>query len=129
MIETSDELSKQDLSYLQLAVRAAQASPCNQKHGAVVVRGGSVLAIGFNKWRSSLVGISLSEDERKNMSIHAEMDALSRVKNKKGVTIYVARVNKHGNPMFSRPCNNCHNSMLNDGIKRIVFTNGVIDNE
>jgi deoxycytidylate deaminase len=124
MIEQCNNLSNRDKSFLALAMRAAEASSCNQRHGAVVVRSGSVLAIGFNKWRAERPGVALEDKELQSMSTHAEMDALSRVKNKRGVTVYVARVNKHGSEMFSRPCDDCYRNMLDNDIKRIVFTSG-----
>lgn len=121
MIEQSTRLSNKDKSFLALACKAAESSSCEQKHGAVVVKAGRVLAIGYNKTRNS--SISLGDTTSfKHCTIHAEIDALSRVSDPRGCIVYVARVNRRGKPRFSRPCNNCYRHMLKRGIKRVVFT-------
>ena len=43
-------------------------------------------------------------------------------KNIKGGTIYVARVNRQGNPMISRPCDRCYEAIVDAGITKIVYT-------
>ena len=44
----------------------------------------------------------------------------------KGATIYVARINRHGNPLYSRPCGTCREAIEQAGIRKIVYT---VDNE
>lgn len=126
MIETSKNLSNKDKRYLALACRVAEASECNQRHGAVVVKSGSVMSIGLNKWRhrGAMNGKTLTADECANLTVHAEEDAIKRVKTNKakGATVYVARVNSRGEAVFSRPCDSCHKLMQDSGIKRVVFT-------
>ena len=77
------------------------------KHGAVVVRGGSVISVGVNKNRNHPTMVP-SEHIKTHCSVHAEVDALRKVKNTKGATIYVARVGKNGQDRMSRPCDRCH---------------------
>ena len=91
------------------------------KHGAVIVRGGSVISIGINKNRNHPTVVS-SEHIKTHCSIHAEIDALRKVKNAKGATIYVARVNRKGKARDSRPCNRCYEIIKNNGIKKIVYS-------
>lgn len=57
-----------------------------------------------------------------NLTVHAEIDALSRVADPRGATVYVARVGKHGDPRFSRPCANCAKALAEAGVKAIVYT-------
>ena len=106
-------MSNRDKSYLKLAAKIAQASDCVHKHGAVIIRGGSVLAVGINKWKSFSPEVG---------STHAEMDALSRLRDAKGATIYVSRINRRGEPLLSKPCKECMESLEDAGIKRVVYT-------
>lgn len=119
-----DPLSRNQRSFLNLAMRAAESSDCNQRHGAIVVRSGSVLAIGTNKWRNhiSTAGILHDEGRSQDISIHAEIDALSRVNNPRGATIYVARVNRTGKPRLSKPCPACAKALKEAGISKVVYT-------
>lgn len=119
-----DPLSRSQRSFLNLAMRAAESSDCHQRHGAIVVRSGSVLSIGTNKWRNdiSTAGILHDEGRSKDISIHAEVDALSRVNNPRGATIYVARVNRTGKPRLSKPCPDCAKALREAGISKVVYT-------
>lgn len=119
-----DPLSRSQRSFLNLAMRAAESSDCHQRHGAIVVRSGSVLSIGTNKWRNdiSTAGILHDEGRSRDISIHAEVDALSRVANPRGATIYIARVNRTGKARLSKPCINCAKALKEAGVSKIVYT-------
>lgn len=91
------------------------------KHGAVIVRGGSVISVGINKNRNHPTVVS-SEHIKTHCSVHAEVDAIRKVKNAKGATIYVARVNKSGGDLLSRPCDRCHKAIKDAGIRKVVYT-------
>lgn len=113
--------SRKQKSLLNLAVRMAETSDVTHKHGAVVVRGGAVLSLGVNRWRNRDL-LEQSGPYNPHITTHAEMDALSRVSNPRGVTIYVARVGKNGDEKFSRPCDNCTKAMIAAGVKSVVYT-------
>lgn len=123
MIEISSDsgISNQDRKWLQLACKQAELSNCEQRHGAVIVKGGSVLAVGINSWRNDMHSIPI-EDFNKYLTIHAEVSAIKRASNTEGATMYVARINKKGEPVFSRPCKNCYKEMKEVGIKKVIFT-------
>jgi len=91
------------------------------KHGAVIVKGGRVISIGINKNRNHPTVVS-SEHIKTHCSVHAEVDALRKVRNAKGATIYVARVNKRGQDRLSRPCDRCHTAIREAGIRKVVYT-------
>lgn len=91
------------------------------KHGAVIVKGGSVISIGINKNRNHPTVVS-SEHIKTHCSVHAEIDALRKVKSAKGATIYVARSNKRGQDRLSRPCDRCHDAIREAGIRKVVYT-------
>lgn len=94
------------------------------KHGAVIVRGGSVLACGVNKARNHPSLLESAESIRLNASTHAEADALRKLRYEvqPGATIYVARVNKYSLARMSRPCDMCMKDLLRYGIKEVVYT-------
>jgi deoxycytidylate deaminase len=91
------------------------------KHGAVIVRGGSVISVGINKNRNHPSIVS-NEHIKIHCSVHAEIDALRKVKSAKGAIIYVARVNKKGQDRLSRPCARCSKAIEQAGIKKVVYT-------
>ena len=123
--ETTSELSNRDKAFLKLAIAAAETSECRQKHGAVLVSGGSVLAIGVNKTRNHPTVLIDDTVIMSSASTHAEMDALRKARGHfyiRRSVIYVARVNKLGEPRYSRPCNTCYQALMKYGIKEVVYT-------
>lgn len=92
-------------------------------HGAVIVKNNRVLSTGINKFRNH-PDIIESEKIDQFCSVHAEIDALSRVANASGATIFVARVNRAGIERMSRPCNNCYTALLKAGIDTVIYTKG-----
>lgn len=104
------------------AARLAQQSTCNQRHGAIIVRGGSVLGAGINMMKNDPDTPGL--DPKTQSSVHAECAALKSVrgKNLKGATVYVARVNKRNEPLMSKPCENCEAELKRRGVVKMVWT-------
>lgn len=115
--------SRRDKGYLDLALRVAQASDCSQKHGAVVVKGGRVLAVGVNKFRNNPAFVESDNATGRGtiFSVHAEVDSLSRVADARGAVMYIARAGKSG-PALSRPCENCTEELIAAGIKAVSYT-------
>lgn len=107
-------------------MKLAEFSSCKQQHGALIIKGGSVLSVGINvnKNNPTFVG-----EATKNWSVHAEVAAIRALKdeNLKNAIIYIARINKHGKPMMSKPCEKCAAVIKKAGISKIVYTiDGVI---
>lgn len=117
----SSYLSKKDIAYLSVAKYIAGFSKSRRKHGAVIVKGGSVISTGFNKDKNHPNNVS-EEHIKSHCSIHAEVDALKKTSNTKGAIIYVARVNSNGNEMMSKPCSFCYEKIKRSGIRKIVYT-------
>ena len=117
-----ERLSRRKRSFLDIAVRMAESSDVSFKHGAVIVRGGSVLSVGVNKWKNPVKPDNPTTEYNPNISIHAEVDALSRCNDPRGATIFIARVNKQGEERISRPCINCEQALIKAGIKKVVYT-------
>lgn len=116
-------LSNKDEAYLSVARYLASKSKARKTHGAVVVKGGRVLGIGWNKNRNHPMIVS-PEHIKTDCSYHAEEVAIKEAgeENVKGAIIYVARVNKSGNDRDSKPCDRCTKLIDNVGIKRVVYT-------
>lgn len=116
--EQTQKLSRRDQAWLRIACKLAECSTEKMRHGAVVVLGGSVQAVGFNKRTNN----PHTHKDLHWLSEHAEMAALRRCKRTQGATIYVARLNKHDQQRMSRPCPKCMKLIVEAGIKRIVYT-------
>jgi len=60
-----------------------------------------------------------------NQSLHAEMVAIFKVKNKellKGATMVVYRETKNGHLAMSKPCAICHRLIKEYGFKKIIYS-------
>jgi deoxycytidylate deaminase len=124
-----DPTSKVSNKFLKLALRRIlnkrYSDHIQHRHAAVIVKAGRVLAIGRNRNKTHPDSVLYADGERILKTIHAELDAISRVKNKeqlKGATIYVARLGRNGHPGMSCPCKMCQQLINKYGLKRAVFT-------
>jgi pyrimidine deaminase RibD-like protein len=106
-------------TYIQLAFKeAVNCTTHRQRVGAVVVRGGRVLAKASNQ-----------------SGRHAEVRALSQLWGSEcaGTTVYVARLPRDVTVARSmaRPCAKCERFMRRLGVKRVVYTtfSGTISEE
>jgi deoxycytidylate deaminase len=124
-----DPTNKVSNKFLKLALRRIlnkrYSDHIQHRHAAVIVKAGRVLAIGRNRNKTHPDSVLYADGERILKTIHAELDAISRVKNKeqlKGATIYVARLGRNGHPGMSCPCKMCQQLINKYGLKRAVFT-------
>lgn len=110
--------------FLNRAMNVAQRSTCHQhKHGCVIVKNNEIIAEGFNHTNTHLYH---------KFSIHAEVDALSKLPhNKKYLSdceMYVVRINsKFTNSSknwlkFSRPCEGCSKAIHKSGLKKVYYS-------
>jgi deoxycytidylate deaminase len=98
------------MRWYNLALKFAQKSPhTKHKMGAVIIRGGAVLSVGFNS-KSTPFGCDKS-------SRHAEERAIQIHGDYEGGTIVVARTNNS----MSRPCHKCLYKIRQAGISKIVY--------
>lgn len=115
-------LSRREQSFLSVARYLATKSEARQKHGAVIVRGGSVIGTGFNKDRNHPDNVS-PEHIKTHCSVHAEVEAIRDAGWKvKGAILYVARVNRFGNDRDSKPCDRCKVVIEETEIKKVIYT-------
>lgn len=99
----------------------AELSTCNQKHGAIIIKGGRTLAVGINRTRNHPDHVP---DPKTQAAVHAEVAAIRACgdTNLKGATLYVARVGTKGQQMMSAPCENCQKALKAAGIRKVFYT-------
>ncbi len=102
--------------YLMMALGVASTSTCRQKHGAIVVKHGRVIGSSTNKTKNDPKYV-----DWRHASIHAEIAALKQARFQTRSTIYVARINRLGEPRYSKPCANCQEVLDSYKIK-VVHT-------
>lgn len=92
--------------FVMRASEQALSSDYMYQLGALVFKGGKILAVGNNK-----------------ANVHAEVDALNQLKphQTKGADLVVVRISKTGLAM-SKPCPICQIVIRNRGIKRVFYT-------
>lgn len=99
-----------DTRYFKLAYKASLNSDGRQKHGAVLVKGGRIISVGWNRMKNDPKNVT------RNFSRHAEIHALAQAKNVKGATMFVVR----HNGLNSYPCVNCQEAMMKVGVNWVV---------
>lgn len=108
--------SAKDERFLAMAMGVALESECKFRHGAVVVKHGHILGSAPNLWKNDPLYV-----DHKYAQIHAEIAAMKRAGWPKKATIYVARVNGHGEARLSKPCANCA-MVLDSYNSKVVWT-------
>ena len=125
--------------HLQYAINQAKSheyeANIEYKLCAVIVRGGSILSVGFNQRKTNAFVEHYTDRTRGSgrnycLSTHAEMNSIGQIRAKTDLTgckIYVARVRPAGtaSPTFvgmARPCKICENILYSYGIKRAYYT-------
>ena len=115
-------LSNKDVSFLNMARYFAEKSEENKRHGAIVVKSGSVVGTGFNRFKNHPHNIP-EELIKVHCSRHAEEVALREAgSNSRGAILYVARVNRQGIDRNSKPCCVCNELIKSYGIKKVIHT-------
>lgn len=95
-------------------------SNMKQQHGAIIVKSGRVISVGWNVLKNDPNNVSAEHLER-YCSVHAEAMAIARASVPAGATIYIAR-NKSGRERFSKPCRGCERAIIEARISRVVYT-------
>ena len=111
--------------YMDLAKRIAiQSDFPDYRHGAVLVKGGSIRNTAHNKDNFCSFGKRFQKTHGGRTTVHAELGVILGLDRSitNGATIYVARVGKLEDYRMSKPCSMCHAAMTHVGIKRVVYT-------
>lgn len=116
------ELSRKETSFLAVAKYFAAKSQSRQKHGAIVVKSGRVLGTGYNKDKNNPMQVS-PEHIKTHCSRHAEVEAIRDAGfDVGGAILYVARVNRQGTALNSKPCKYCQAVIESTQIKKVIYT-------
>ena len=111
--------------YLNLAKNIAWQSTYGKiKHGAVLVKGGSVINMCCNKDKFCSFGARFRDSNRGRPTVHAELGCILGLSRNVtvGADIYVCRVNRQGKFRNSKPCAMCHEALKHVGVKRVYYT-------
>jgi len=118
-------ISKKTRGYLELARRIAlQATYGGIKHGAVLVKGGSIINVSYNKENFCSFGNRFRKSTEGKATLHAELGCVLNLDRSitQGTNIYVVRVGKNGDFRLSKPCNMCEAALRHVGVKRAFYT-------
>lgn len=115
----NQKISASDIRWMSVALNQAEKAPhAKWRVGAVLVRGGSVISTGYNRYRNNP-----SQVELPDVSYHAEEVALKRAGDSaEGSTLYVARLTRSGDLALSRPCEWCQHKLSEYGVYTVSWT-------
>jgi tRNA(Arg) A34 adenosine deaminase TadA len=117
--------SKKVDRYFSLARNMAYGSPYGKiRHGALLLKGGSVINASYNKENYSSFGKRFRSPLRGHTTVHAELGCILGLSRDvtSGADLYVCRINRSGEFRFSKPCSMCHEALKHVGVKRVYYT-------
>ena len=97
----------------------------DSRHGALLVRGGSIINTSYNKNNFCSFGKRFQKTHQGRTTVHAELGAILGLDRSitTGATVYVARIGrKDDNFRLSKPCSMCEGALRHVGVKRVVYT-------
>lgn len=121
-------LSNQELIYVRRAWHLARMSTEPKRHGALLVSGRKVLAVGVNTFRNDTKSVEFAPDM---CSYHAEQNVLKQIERTssdvrqllaKSARLYVVRINRAERLMPSKPCAKCEAMLIAVGIKTVIHS-------
>lgn len=117
-----------NIKFMRWATLMAKKSLSRYQLGAVVVKDGTAVGVGFNwmgKSHPIMKEFDVCRDER-ILGLHAEIHACLKVDKKdlKGAEIYVARLKKDGTHGMAMPCTVCQKFLKSRGVAKVIFTTG-----
>ncbi len=114
-------LSNRKKRFFEIAEAVSNLSDYSIRVGAVIVKNGKVISVGFNK---TLKRNSLRKYNGYIVrSIHAELHAILKANTDlTGAEIFVFSKKKDGEFRKSRPCNVCMSAIIEAGIKKVYYT-------
>lgn len=125
VIGTSVSRSGRINRYFELARNAASNSVYGKlRHGAVLVRGGSIINVAFNKDDYTSFAHRFRPHGCGPATRHAEAECILGLSRSQtaGSDMFVCRINNQGEFRMSKPCSMCHAILKNVGIKRVFYT-------
>ena len=111
--------------YFEIARRTATESICKDyKHGALLVRGGSIISSSCNKNSFKRWGNRFRMRDCGHATHHAELGCILGIDRSvtQGATVYVARIGKAGDFKMSKPCEMCEAVLRHVGVRKVIYT-------
>lgn len=108
------------MSFRIASKEAAKSQHRQHKVGAVIVKGGNIVSVGYNQIRPSSF--------LRTPTLHAEAAAIlkllkeGRLSTLAGSEIYVTRFTRGGSVGIAKPCGACRDLISSVGISRIHYT-------
>lgn len=112
-------LTAKDRRWLAVAAKAAARSMLRCQVGAVAVRGGTPVALGWNRARNTPGAVA---GRYWRCSEHAEVALLRQLGDPVGVTVYVVRLGRDGRWRYARPCLRCQAALDAAGVGAVVWS-------
>ena len=119
------QVSKKVERLFGIARSIAQDSPYGKiRHGALLVKGGSVINSSCNKENYSSFGKRFRDPASGHATVHAELGVVLGLSRSvtTGADVYVCRINRVGEFRNSKPCSMCHAALKHVGVKRVYYT-------
>jgi deoxycytidylate deaminase len=92
------------------------------KHGSVIVHNKNIISMAHNRGK---VFVEFTKRFQSEQSLHSELAAILKVKNKKVLkdsSLFVYRELKNGTPSISRPCDTCMRIIKSFGITHVYYS-------
>lgn len=121
-VHSSERTSNAENARMRRTLALAGLSQANQRHGSIIYRAGSILGVGVNIVKNDPFILGM---DAVNPNCHAETMAIRSCgpdANLSNAVLYVARVNRRGMPLNSKPCRTCQVAIEKAGIKRVIYT-------
>ncbi len=119
------KLSGRHKRFIESSARVAEDSTFpNYRHGAILVRGGSILSSACNKSNHINWANKFRNKDCGHATHHAEVGAILGMAREKttGATVYVARIGKSGELKMSKPCEMCQQVLAHVGVKKVYYS-------
>ena len=121
-VQPKDSTIRQN-NFLNKAAQLALRSNMNQRHGCVVVLNDEIISCGWNHNYNYMYH---------NFSIHAEMDALRKIKKNVDLSVaemYVVRIGPHKySPLkLSKPCECCTKGIIVRNIGKVFYSWSIME--
>ena len=116
--------SEKQKSFFQLARNVSFHSKHRVRVGAVIVKNGKPISVGFNKLKTHTMYKKVNHPKSAYIrSLHAEMAALISARTDlRGAVIYVYRERKDGSVGTAKPCPVCQMLLKEAGVREAWFT-------
>ena len=111
--------------FIELSKRIAENSEApDYRHGAILVKGSSVLNVSTNKNSHARLGKRFRKRDCGHATHHAELGCILGLDRSatRGADLYVVRIGKGGELRLSKPCEMCEALLRHVGVKRVFYS-------